>query len=328
MKQQQLLDRIASIGIIPVIKINEAEDALPLAKALIDGGLDCAEITFRSEHALSSIRAITQAYPTMLVGAGTVLTIEQAKQAIEAGAQFIVTPGFNPDLVEWCMDLNICILPGVSSATEVEMALRAGITHVKFFPAQSNGGAAKIKDLSAPYSSIKFMPTGGVTLSNLHDYLSLPCVDAVGGSFMLNAEAIERKDWDEIKRSTQIAVKELLSYRLIHLGINTKDAEDAHKTANLLCHLFHFEYYPKPKSDFASVSFEIMHGKGPGEHGHIGIYTPYPEKAMYQLKKLGIHFKEETISRNKKTNRINFVYLDLELNGFGIHLINPDVKMV
>lgn len=323
-----ILTRLNNIGIIPVVRIDDLEDSLPLAHALLKGGLDCAEITFRSAHAAAAIEAISKNVPELLVGAGTVLTIEQAEAAVQAGASFIVTPGFNPAVVRWCQQQNILIIPGVSTATEIEMALQEGITTVKFFPAESSGGAKKIKALSAPYSKLSFIPTGGIDAANMHDYLSLPCVEAIGGSFMLPQEALAAKDWEHIEQLTQQAVSALLGYRMIHLGINSENKEEALKTAETLAALFHFQRYTKPKSIFASVSFEVMHGKGPGQHGHIGIFTPYPEKAIYQLNKQGIKIKEETITRNKKTNRINFAYLDLEVAGFGIHLINPDVKMV
>ena len=322
-----IFERLANIGIIPVIKIPEAQDAVPLAKALLQGGIDCAEITFRNEHAPAALAAIHQALPEMLIGAGTVLTIEQAQAARDAGAQFIVTPGFNRQVASWCLERQIPILCGVSTAFEIEQALELGLTTLKFFPAQSSGGVQKIKDLSAPYPMVHFIPTGGIGLNHLQDYLSLPCVAAVGGSFMIPQEALEQKDWKQIEISAQEAVAAMLDYRLIHLGVNHDHKEEAQKTADLLCSLFHFHRYDKPKSTFASVGFELMHQKGPGKNGHIGIYTPFPDKALYHLKKLGIQPLPETITYNKISHRINFVYLDIELSGFAIHLINPDIKM-
>lgn len=323
----EVIERIAKIGIVPVVKISHKEDALPLAGALFDGGIDVAEITFRSEHAKTAIAAVRQAYPNMLVGAGTVSSAEQAAHAVEAGAGFIVTPGFNCRVVEWCLSHRIPVLPGVSTASEIETALSYGIKDVKFFPAESSGGAKKIKDLGAPYQQLRFLPTGGIREDNLHDYLSLQNVLAVGGSFMLPEDAIADKDWTRIKELCERAVRQMLGYELIHLGINQADSTEAEKNARLLCSLFHFDYYKKPKSHFAGRGFELLNSMGRGEHGHIGIYTPYPERALYHLSKMGISYLEDTVTRNKKTNRINFVYLDLEIAGFGIHLINPDVKM-
>lgn len=322
-----VLERIANIGIVPVVKINDAKDALPLARSLYNGGIDVAEITFRSEHAASAIKTISEQLPDMLVGAGTVLTVEQAKLAKEAGARFIITPGFNQTVVDWCLANDIPVMPGVSTASEIELALACGLHHLKFFPAESSGGAKKLKDLSAPYAQVKFIPTGGINAKNMHDYLSLPNVLAIGGSFMLPAKEVEDKNWEKIEELSKEAVKTMLAYELIHIGINEDSSDNAYKTAETLCKLFNFKYYKKPRSHFAGRGFEILNAPGPGRCGHIGIYTPYPQRAIYHLAKAGIQHKSETITRNKKTQAINFVYLDLELSGFAIHLINPDVKM-
>lgn len=323
----EIIDRISNIGIVPVVNIQQACDALPLAKALYDGGIDVAEITFRSEHALEAIATIHKELPEMLVGAGTVLTVQQAQDAIQAGASFIITPGFNERVVTWCLANNVLILPGVASASEIELALAHDIHDVKFFPAESSGGAKKLKDLGAPYPQIRFLPTGGINEKNMHEYLSLPNVIAIGGSFMLAPDALEEKDWQAIEKLSERAIASLLAYDLIHIGIYHNDSKEAEKAALLLCQLFHFHHHQKPKSQFAGRGFELLHGTGRGKHGHIGIYTPYPMRAMYQLQKLGISFVEASITRNKKTKAINFVYLDLEISGFGIHLINPDIKM-
>ncbi|WP_323617067.1 bifunctional 4-hydroxy-2-oxoglutarate aldolase/2-dehydro-3-deoxy-phosphogluconate aldolase [Erysipelothrix rhusiopathiae] len=323
----EVLNRVEKIGIVPVVKITEIEDALPMAQALYNGGIDCMEITFRSEFALPGIEIIAKELPDMLIGAGTVSSVSQAETAIKAGAQFIVTPGFNHDVVKWCVENDVLILPGISTASELETAISYGLTNVKFFPAESSGGAKKIKDLSAPYADITFMPTGGINAKNMHDYLALPCINAIGGSFMLPADAIAGKDWDTVERLSREAVDALLSYELIHIGFNNNTSEEAKENAEVLCNLFGFKYYGKPKSHFAGRGFEFLNSVGRGEHGHFGIYTPYPERALYQLEKKGIHVVEETITRNKKTNKINFAYLDKEIAGFAIHLINPDVKM-
>lgn len=321
------IERISKIGLVPVVKITNAEDVLPLANALYKGGIDTAEITFRSEHAEYAISEIHKQLPDMLLGAGTVLSVDQAKRAVEAGASYIVTPGFNHEVVKWCVEHDVPVLPGISSASELETALSYGLTTVKFFPAESSGGAKKIKDLSAPYQHVKFLPTGGIGLNNMHDYLALPSVLAIGGSFMLPDNLVQAKDWEGIEALAKKAVKTMLDYKLIHIGINHDSCEEAKQTADALCNMFNFTYYPKPKSHFAGVGFELLNQPGRGKHGHIGIYTPYPERALYHLEKIGVHGIEETITRNKKTHLINFVYLDKEVAGFGIHLINPDVKM-
>lgn len=322
-----IIERLSGIGIVPVVKITQAKDALPLAQALFNGGIDCAEITFRSIYAKEAIQQIKTELPSMLLGAGTVLSVEQANDAVEAGADFIVTPGFNERVVAWCIEHNIVVLPGVSSASEIEMALAHGINHVKFFPAESSGGAKKIKDLSAPYADLHFMPTGGININNMHDYLAMPNVIAIGGSFMLPQESIDQQDWESIEQLSRDAIDAMLQYELIHLGIHGESNEKAEAIALQLCHMFNFKYYKKPKSHFAGKGFEVLNTKGRGTLGHFGIYTPYVQRALYQLNKKGIKQVEDTITYNKKTKLINFVYLDSEIAGFGIHLINPDVKM-
>ncbi len=178
-------------GIVPVVKIEQPEKAADLAKALRDGGINCAEITFRAEGADKAISNIKNAYPDMLVGAGTVLTTEQAQAAITAGAEFVVSPGFNLKTVEFCLNKNMPILPGCITPTEIEAAISAGLSVVKFFPAEQAGGLAMIKVLSGPFSNISFMPTGGIGLDNLETYLSFDKIVACGGSFMINSDLNE-----------------------------------------------------------------------------------------------------------------------------------------
>ena len=180
-----VLDKISKIGIVPVVKINRAEDALPLAKALCAGGLPCAEITFRTDAAAEAIKIMTEHFPQMCVGAGTVLTTGQVDAAIAAGAQFIVSPGLNPRIVRYCIEKKIPITPGTSSPSELEQAIELGLDVVKFFPAEQSGGLAKIKAMAAPYTNMKFMPTGGIHAGNLNSYLDFDRVIACGGSWMV-----------------------------------------------------------------------------------------------------------------------------------------------
>ena len=207
-----VLKELSLIGIVPVIKIDRVEDALPLAKALIDGGLPCAEITFRTAAAKDAIAAITKEYPEMIVGAGTVLTTAQVDDAIEAGAKFIVSPGFNPEIVKYCQSKGCPIVPGINNPSGIEQALTLGLDVVKFFPAEQSGGLSKIKAMSAPFPMFKVMPTGGISLKNLKEYLSCPVICACGGSYMVTADLIENQKWDEIielcKKSVDI-VKEV-----------------------------------------------------------------------------------------------------------------------
>lgn len=320
-----VLEKINQIGIVPVVKITDRNQILPLAQSLAKAGIDCMEITFRSDFALEAIEMISNQMPDMLVGAGTVINCQQAKAAIEAGAKFLVSPGYDDELVAFALEQEVVILPGVTSASEIQKALKAGLNVLKFFPAESNGGYKRLKDFAGPFADVKFVPTGGINLNNMLDYLSLNNVLAIGGSFMLNG--LESQDFDAVYSDSVMAIKKMLGYELIHIGIDNSSAKAARENALKLCELFNFPYYEKPKSHFASKGFEFLNSKGPGEKGHIAIYTPFIERALYQLNKKGIKALEETITRNKKSLKINFVYLDLELSGFAFHLINPDIKM-
>ena len=204
--------KVQSIGVVPVIKLNNPDhDAVPLAKALIDGGVPVAEVTFRAAGAAKAIKAMHDAYPEMLVGAGTVLTTDQVDEAMAAGAQFIVTPGMDPEIVAYCKKVGVQIFPGCTTPTDYHTAYKFGLEVLKFFPAEQSGGIAKIKAMSAPFPMFKVMPTGGISLKNLADYAKNPVIAACGGSYMVTADLIEGGKWDEItdlcKKSVEI-VKE------------------------------------------------------------------------------------------------------------------------
>ncbi len=205
-------EKVTSIGVVPVIKLNNpTRDAAPLAKALCAGGVPVAEVTFRAAGADEAIRLMKEACPDILVGAGTVLTKEHVDKAMAAGAQFIVSPGFDPELVAYCQEKGIAVYPGCTTPTDYHAALKFGLEVVKFFPAEQSGGLAKIKAMSAPFPMFKVMPTGGISLKNLKEYLSCPVICACGGSYMVTADLIDNQKWDEItelcKQSVEI-VKE------------------------------------------------------------------------------------------------------------------------
>ncbi len=203
---KKITEEISSYGIVPVVKIDDAKDALPLADALIAGGLPLSEITFRTDAAEEAIRITANARPDMLVGAGTVLSTEQADKAIDAGARFIVAPGLNPTVVKHCQSRSVPVFPGICTPTEIETALGLGLTCVKFFPAESFGGLGALKAMSAPYGNVKFMPTGGINTKNIEEYLSFPKIVACGGSWMVAADLIAGGQFGEITRLTHEAV--------------------------------------------------------------------------------------------------------------------------
>ncbi len=202
-------EKVSEIGVVPVIKLNNPErDAVPLAKALIDGGMPVAEVTFRAAGAAKAIKLMVDAYPDMLVGAGTVMSEAQIDEAIAAGAKFIVTPGLDADLVKYAQAKGIDIFPGCTTPTDYHLAFRLGLKVLKFFPAEQSGGLAKIKAMAAPFPQFKVMPTGGISLKNLADYISCPTICACGGSYMVTADLIDNGKWDEItnlcKQSVEI----------------------------------------------------------------------------------------------------------------------------
>lgn len=209
----EVLQQLGQIGIIPVVVIEDADTAVPLGQALLDGGLPCAEITFRTAAAAEAIQKMSATYPDMLVGAGTVLTVAQAQQAQTAGARFIVTPGFDASVVAWCLANDMPITPGVMTPTDINQAIAKGLTTLKFFPAEAAGGVKALQAIGGPYVGIKFIPTGGITAENLVDYLQLPMVLACGGSFMVQKAWLANGQFATITQVTQTAVHIVRSVR-------------------------------------------------------------------------------------------------------------------
>jgi 2-dehydro-3-deoxyphosphogluconate aldolase/(4S)-4-hydroxy-2-oxoglutarate aldolase len=316
----ETLKQIGDIGIVPVVKIEDPARAVPLAKALKEGGLPCAEITFRTGAAKEAIQNIAASHPDMLLGAGTVLSAAQADDAVAAGATYIVSPGFNPAVVSHCVKKGIPIIPGCSTPSDMERAIEAGLEVVKFFPAGESGGVNYIKAVSAPFPILKFIPTGGVSAENLNSYLSLNAVLACGGSWMVKAELINEGRFDEITRLTKEAVNVMLGFRLSHVGFNTKSEDEARLTAGLWEHLFNFPVRPGGSSIFAGPYFEHMKAPFLGAHGHIAIGTLSVDRAMAYLKRQGRDFKTETAKFNAKGS-LNAIYLKDEIAGFAIHLV-------
>ena len=204
----ELQQKISQIGVVPVIKLNHpTRDAAPLAKALIEGGVPVAEVTFRAAGAADAIRIMSESFPEMLVGAGTVLTTKQVDEALDAGAKFIVTPGLDPDIVRYCQEKGVTIFPGCTTPTDYHTAYKLGLEVLKFFPAEQSGGLAKIKAMSAPFPMFKVMPTGGISLKNLADYAASPVICACGGSYMVTADLIENGEWDKITKLCEKSVE-------------------------------------------------------------------------------------------------------------------------
>ena len=314
-----VMKQLSLIGIVPVIAINDAADAVPLAKALIDGGLPCAEVTFRTAAAADAIKAMTEAYPEMVVGAGTVLTTEQVDRAVAAGAKFIVSPGLNPTTVKYCQEIGVPVCPGTANPSDIEVALSLGLKTVKFFPAEAAGGLKYIKSIAAPYGNVRFMPTGGVSEKNLLEYLSFNKIICCGGSWMVPGDAIKAKDWDRIRDLTASAVQLMLGLEIAHVGINSENEEEAMDTATKLCKLLGWTMKVGGKSIFAGTGIEVMKMPFYGKNGHIGIKTNFIERAKAFLERQGFEFNEE--SANVKDGQLKAIYLKDEIAGFAIHLM-------
>lgn len=203
----EILEKIQKTGIIPVVVLNDAKDAEPLARALCEGGLPCAEVTFRTDAAEESIRIMSEKFPEMFIGAGTVLTTEQVDRAVAAGAKFIVSPGLNPRIVKYCVDKGITITPGTANPSDVEQALEFGLEVVKFFPAEAAGGLKMIKAMAAPYVGMKFMPTGGINAENVREYLKYDRIVACGGSWMVKDSLVKAGEFDKIRDLAKEAVE-------------------------------------------------------------------------------------------------------------------------
>ena len=314
-----IVKQLSLIGIVPVIKIDRVEDAKPLAKALIDGGLPCAEVTFRTPCAKEAIAIIAKEYPEMIVGAGTVLTKAQVDDAIEAGAKFIVSPGFNPEIVKYCQEKGCPIVPGINNPTGIEAALELGLKTVKFFPAEQSGGLEMIKAMSAPYGGVTFMPTGGVNPKNVNDYLAFSKIICCGGSWMVKPEMIAAGDFDGIKALVRGAVDTMLGFKFKHIGINPCGTTSS-EAARVLGDVFSFGARETSKSIFASEELELMNDKGPGTNGHIAIQTNNVDRAVYHLGRRGVKFDMSTATYDKDGS-MKFVYLADEINGFAYHLV-------
>ncbi len=319
MTKEELFKTFHDIGLVPVVKIDDASKAERLAKAMIDGGLPCAEVTFRTDAAEEAIRRMTEAYPDMLVGAGTVINPKLAEKAVKAGAKFIVSAGLNPATVEWCLEHDVPVTPGVATPSEIEKGLSYGLNVLKFFPAESSGGIGMLKDLSGPFSQVKFMTTGGININNLPDYAKASNVLAIGGSWMVKADLIENENWDEITRLCREAVIKLQGIQLVHVGINTPSEKDALSVASGFAKLG-YETHPGNSSVFMGKDIEIMKSAYPGKNRHLAFKCYDIERTVYFLKNQGFTVNESSVKYDAK-GKMKAVYFNEEIGGFAFHLI-------
>jgi len=317
-----VLEELGKIGIVPVIKIDDARNAVPLAKALAAGGIPCAELTFRTAQSEEAIHRIKQEAPEILTGAGTVLTTEQVDKAINAGAQFIVSPGFNPRIVAYCIQKGIPVTPGCVNPSDIEQAIEFGLEVVKFFPAEQAGGLDYIKAISAPYHNLKFMPTGGINADNIAKYISFNKVHACGGSWMAAPNLINAGEFEKITALSREAVFKMLGFSVAHIGINAGGEEAAMKAARFFAGMFGFPLKDGNASVFAGDGVEMVKtpAGAPGVHGHIAIGTNSITRAVAYLERSGIDFDDANAKKDDKGNVIA-IYLKEEVLGFAVHLL-------
>ncbi|MDR1972432.1 MAG: bifunctional 4-hydroxy-2-oxoglutarate aldolase/2-dehydro-3-deoxy-phosphogluconate aldolase [Treponema sp.] len=317
----KVLEDLGKIGIIPVIKIDDPGKAVPLARALIAGGIPCAEITFRTAQGEEAIRRIAAEVPECLVGAGTVLSTDQVDRALKAGAKFIVSPGYNPKVVNYCIEKGIPVTPGCSNPSDFEAALEAGLEVVKFFPAEQSGGIDYIKAVAAPYTSLQFIPTGGINAGNIGKYLAYDKILACGGTWMVGADLINAGDFAKITALSKEAVFTMFGFTVVHFGLNAKSEEAAKKGAALINSLFGFTVKDGNTSVFAGDYLEIMKLPGaPGLNGHIAVATNTLVRAQAYLERLGITFDPASVKKNAE-GKINVIFAKDEILGFAWHLL-------
>lgn len=313
------LNRLADAGIIPVVVLDQADKAVPAAKALLAGGIDVMEITFRTSAAAKGIELVARECPGMMVGAGTVTSLDQCKTAVNAGAGFVVSPGFDEKIVTWCVENDIAITPGCVTPSEMMAAMTLGLRVVKFFPADLYGGLAAMKSLSAPFSGIKFIPTGGVNRQNVGEYISAPFVHAVGGSWVCPKADIAAGSFDKISALCAESRKNLLGYEVAHVGINAKDHLTAWEAVHKFEAAFGFSLKDGRSSVFASENIEIMKSPYLGRLGHLAVRTNSIKIAISDLEKKGFLVNMETAKYNG--DKMVAVYLREEVAGFAIHLL-------
>jgi 2-dehydro-3-deoxyphosphogluconate aldolase/(4S)-4-hydroxy-2-oxoglutarate aldolase len=316
-----VLEEIGKTGIVPVIKIDDPEKALPLARALVEGGIPCAEVTFRTAAGEEAMRRISEGLgDKILLGAGTVLTTAQVDKALAAGAKFIVSPGFNPKVAAHCLAKGAAVTPGCGNPSDMEAALEMGLEVVKFFPAEPSGGLPYLKAVAAPYPSLKFMPTGGISASNLASYLLFEKIHACGGSWMAPPELINAGNFEAITGLCKEAVQKVHGFTVVHVGINTANEAEARKAADLFALIFGFPLKDGKSSVFAGEGVEIMKSPYLGKNGHIAVAVNNIHRGQAYLERRGFVFNKESAKTGAKGG-LAAIYLKDEIAGFALHLV-------
>lgn len=314
-----ILEKLSNCGVVPVVVLDRSEDAVPTAKALLAGGVNIMEITFRTSAAPDAIQAVVEQCPEITVGAATVITLEQCKRAVECGAKFIVTPGYSEEVVSWCIDSGVAITPGCVTPTEIMAAMAHGLKVLKFFPANVYGGLTAIKALAGPFNGIKFIPTGGINVHNIGEYITSQYVHAVGGSWLCPKEDINAGNFENISSLCADSRRALLGYEVAHIGINTDVPATAIELATKFDKVFNFTTKDGNSSVFASSNLEIMKTPSLGERGHLAVRTNCINIALTDLEAKGYAVNMKTAKYNG--TKMIAVYLQDEIGGFAIHLL-------
>ncbi|MBU3826235.1 MAG: bifunctional 4-hydroxy-2-oxoglutarate aldolase/2-dehydro-3-deoxy-phosphogluconate aldolase [Candidatus Anaerobiospirillum merdipullorum] len=316
---ENIFDKISEYGIVPLVTLDDANDAVPLAQALVKGGIPIAEVTFRTAAGGESIKRMAKEVPEIMVGAGTVHDIDHAKETVDNGGKFIITPGFNRKVVEWCVNHDVPVCPGTVVPSDLEDALDCGLRVVKFFPAGAYGGVNTLKALAGPYAQLKFVPTGGVNLDNMCDFLDLPNVAAVGGSFVPPSKLVKAKDWDGIAAECRRIMNLVFDFSVGHVGINAGTADNATNVSNALAAMFDVESRDAGSAYFVGDLAEVMKVPFVGSNGHICVDTRDLRRALALMARKGIKLDEKNVIRDAKGNIIA-AYLEGEVGGFAVHL--------
>ena len=307
-------------GIAPVVSINNYEKAKPLAKAFLDGGITSIEIVLRTDDALKAISLVKETYPHMTVSAGTCITQKNVDDAKAAGADYVVSPGYNQEIVDYCQKIGVEIIPGCITASELDRGISSGIRYFKFFPAEQHGGFNTIKALCGPYKNIRFMPTGGLDFNNIGAYLSNPEILACGGSYMAKSHLIENEEWRIITDNCRKAMDISLGFSLAHVGINNEDEKAALNVCRTIADIFRLPVKNGHSSAFCGTDVECMKKMFYGRNGHIGFKTRSVERSKAYFESKGLTIIEESYKTDK--NGLGaFFYLQNEVGGFALHVL-------
>ena len=322
---EDIFSKISEYGIVPLVTLDDPNDAVPLARALVAGGIPIAEVTFRTAAGGEAIKRIAKEVPEIMVGAGTVHDIDHAKETLDNGGKFVITPGFNREVVDWCVKNNMPVCPGTVVPSDIEEAMGFGLKTLKFFPAEAYGGINTLKALYGPFASIKFVPTGGVGLDNLADYLDLPNVAAVGGSFVPPGKLVKAKDWDGVTAACKAIMAKVFDFTVGHVGINAGTPDNAANVTDTIANMFDTDKRDAGLSFFTGNLAEIMKNPFAGTHGHVCVDTRDLTRALAMLRRKGVAFDENSYVYDAK-GKLMTVYLKDEIGGFAFHVRQRPAK--